>query len=336
MERLKFSILLPVYNGEDVLGEALRSILSQSFTDYELIICDDASTDGTVKVVASFSDPRIKFFRNPKNLGYPGNLENCRQKASGDILYLMGQDDILRKGLLQDTYDIFVADEGIGAVTRPFFWFDESVEKPVRVTPRLNPKRNETVRVTDDFERVFAVFETLGQLSGLALRAKFVDRPFHPDIFPSHIYPFASVFKNHPIVFLKDYSVAVRIGSSQTRKISSIYEKSPLQSWVKMFEEVFCEERFEKLRKHAVRNFAANDYLGLIQIRNYARYRYLLREIGLFLKYRPLNFIDPRFWFFALGTVIMPPFLLIPLVDWYKNNVGAKNYENHFSFQPAF
>lgn len=336
MAGLKFSILLPVYNGEEFLSDTLRSVLSQSFTDYELIICDDVSSDGTEGVVASFPDPRIKFFRNSKNLGYPGNLENCRKKASGDILYLMGQDDILRKGLLQDTCDIFSNDEEIGAVTRPFFWFDESVEKPVRVTPRLNPKQDELVRITDDFARVFTVFETLGQLSGLALRAEFVDRPFHPDIFPSHIYPFADVFKNHPIVFLKDYSMAVRIGSSQTRKISSIYEKSPMQSWVEMFENVFCEERFESFRKYAVQNFIANDYLGLIQIRNYARYRYLLREIGLFLKYRPLNFIDPRFWFFALGTMVMPPALLIPMVDWYKNNIGAKNYENHFSFQPAF
>ena len=335
MARLRFSILLPVYNGEDVLGETVRSILSQSFTDYELIICDDASTDDTPGVVESFSDPRIRFFRNSKNLGYPGNLENCRKKASGDILYLMGQDDILRRGLLQETHDIFATNEEIGAVTRPFFWFDEDIGKPLRVTPQLNPQRDEVVRITDSFERVFTVFETLGQLSGLALRRRFMDRPFHQDIFPCHIYPFASIFKKHPIVFLRDYSVAVRISSSQTRKISSIYEKSPLQSWVQMFESVFPEKEFEDLRRYAIRTFLATDYLGLIQIRNYARYRYLLREIGFFLKYRWENIFSPKFWFFALGTMITPPFLLIPLVDWYKNKINARNYGNYLSFQPA-
>lgn len=323
-----FSILLPTYNGEEVLGETLKSILSQNFTDYELIICDDASTDSTAGVVASFSNPRIRFFKNPKNLGYPGNLENCRRRASGDILYLMGQDDILRKGLLQDTADVFAADEEIGAVTRPFFWFDEDVKKPVRATRRLNPERDEVVEITDGFDRVFAVFGTLGQLSGLALRKKFVDRPFHQDIFPCHIYPFASVFKKHPVVFLKNYSVAVRISSSQTRKISSIYEKSPLQSWVKMFENVFPEKEFEELRKYAIRTFVATDYLGLVQIRNYARYRYLLREIYLLLKYRPLNFLDPRFWFFSLGTMLMPSFLLIRLVDWYKKMIMSRGLES--------
>ncbi len=324
MEGLKFSILLPVYNGEDILGDTLRSILSQSFTDYDLIIGDDVSTDGTVGLIKSFSDPRINLFVNKKNLGYPGNLEACRQKASGDILYLMGQDDILRKGLLQDTHDIFAKNEEIGAVTRPFFWFDESIQKPTRVTPQLNPSKDEIVYITDDLEKVFTVFETLGQLSGLALRRKFVERPFHPDIFPCHIYPFADVFKKHPVVFLKDYSVAVRTSSSQTRNVSSIYEKSPMQSWVKMFEDVFSEEEFESLRRYAIKTFVGTDYLGLIQIRNYARYRYLLREIGLFLKYRWENFFSPKFWFFALGTMIVPPFLLIPLVDWYKKEVVSR------------
>ncbi len=334
MARLRFSILLPVYNGEDVLGDTLRSIFSQSFTDYELIICDDLSTDGTVELVKSLSDPRIKFFVNDKNLGYPGNLENCRRKASGEILYLMGQDDILRKGLLQDTHDIFANDEEIGAVTRPFFWFDESVDQPVRATPRLNPDRNEVVRITDDFERMPTVFETLSQLSGLALRTKFVDRPFHPDIFPSHIYPFASVFKNHPIVFLKDYSVGARIGSSQTRKISSIYEKSPMQSWVDMFETVFCEKEFQDLRNYLIENFAATNYVGLVQIRNYAQYRYLLREIYLLLKYRPQNIISPAFWFFSLGCMVMPPVLLIPLVDWYKSCLNSRRLRNlKFEYQ---
>ena len=83
MTNLKFSILIPAYNGAEVIGDTLRSILSQSFSNYEIIIQDDASTDNTEEVVKSFGDPRIKFFRNEKNLGYPGNLEEARKKADG-------------------------------------------------------------------------------------------------------------------------------------------------------------------------------------------------------------------------------------------------------------
>ncbi len=125
MNDLKFSILVTTYNGGEVIGETLKSILSQSFTNYELIVNDNASTDDTEKVARSFHDPRINFFQNPKNLGYPGNLAKALEHSSGDIIYLMGQDDILGAGALQNTYEAFKISDDIGAVTRPYFWFSK-------------------------------------------------------------------------------------------------------------------------------------------------------------------------------------------------------------------
>lgn len=328
MENLRFSILIPTYNGGEILGETLRSIFSQDFSNYEIIINDDCSTDNTEEVAKSFGDPRMKFFKNEKNLGYPGNLEEARKKATGDIIYLMGQDDILASGALQNTFEVFKNNPEVGAVTRPYFWFDKNIKIPVRAKEQLNPSRDELVKITDNPEKIIAVFKTLDQLSALAYRKKFMDLPFHPDIFPCHIYPFASIFKNHPIVFLKDYNLAVRIASSQCRSVSSIYENSPMQSWVKMFESVFREKEFESLRKYCVKNFVAVNYVGLVQLRNYAKYLYLLREIWFLLKYRWQNIFSLQFWFFSLGCMIIPPFILIPLVDWYKNKINSKKLAN--------
>jgi len=321
---MKFSILIPTYNGAMVIGDTLKSILSQGLTGYEIIIQDDASTDNTEDVISAFNDSRIKFFQNLKNLGYPGNLEEARKKATGDVIYLMGQDDILGVDALENTRKAFQDSEDIGAVTRPYFWFDETIERPVRAKKQLNPNNDEIVRITDNPEKIVAVFETLDQLSGLAYRRKFMDQPFHPDIFPCHVYPFASIFKKHPIVFLKDYNVAVRISSSQSRKISSIYDKSPMQSWVEMFETVFTEKEFQDIGNYCIRNFVAKNYVGLVQIRNYGRYKYVWREIVYLLEYRWQNIFSLQFWFFSLGCVIMSPFLLIPLVDWYKNKVNSR------------
>jgi len=326
-EDLKFSILIPTYNGGDTIGDAIRSILSQNFSNYELIINDDVSSDNTEEAVKSFSDWRISFFKNEKNLGYPRNLEKMRKMAKGDIIYLMGQDDILGKDALLNTYKAFKFSEDVGAVTRPYFWFDKDVKKPVRAKEQLSENDDSLVRIIDSPERVVAVFKTLDQLSGLAYRRKFMDLPFHPDVFPCHIYPFASIMKKHPVVFLRDYNVAVRIASSQCRKISSIYNKSPMQSWVEMFQNVFFEKKFEKIRNYCIKNFVAMNYVGLVQLRNYARYRYLLREIWLLLKYRWKNIFSLQFWFFSLGCIIMPAFLLIPLVDWYKNSINSKNFK---------
>ena len=213
---LKFSILIPTYKGAEIIGETLKSILSQSFDNFEIIIQEDASGDTIEAVVKSFHDKRIRFYCNKKNLSYAVNLEEARKNATGDIIYLMGQDDILAKDALLNTYKAFKISEDIGAVTRPYFWFDENIEKPVRAKERLG-NRDTIVRITDDPKKVIRVFETLDQLSGLAYRAKFMDIPFHTDCFPCHIYPFASILKNHPIVFLKDYNIAVRIATSQTR-----------------------------------------------------------------------------------------------------------------------
>ena len=326
MEALKFSILMPAYNGADFIAQTLNSILSQGFTDYEIVIIDDHSSDGTSDVVNSFKDGRIRFYKNSANLGYPANLRECSRRADGDIIYLMGQDDILGKDALADTFRAFNLSPDIGAVTRPYYWFDAAIDKPVRAKKQLSPVRDEIVSIDDDVQRVIAVYHTLDQLSGLALRKKYIDADFHQDIFPCHAYPFASIFKKHSVVFLKDYNIAVRIRSSQCRNLSSIYDKSPLQSWVDMFNSVFSEERYKNIKKYCIKNFAAVNYVGLVQIRNYARYRYLWREIMLLIKYRWQNIFSPQFWFFSLGTIIMPPALLIPLVDWFKNRVNSKRF----------
>ena len=249
MNDLKFSILIPTYNGAEVIGDTLRSLLSQSFQNFEIIIQDDASKDNTIEFIKSFKDPRIKIYQNAKNIGYSENLESLSKKAAGDIIYLMGQDDILGENALLETHYAFKISDDIGAVARPYFWFDEEITKPVRATKQLNPNKNEIVRVTDDFARIILTLDVAGQLSGLAMRKKYLDTPFHKDIFPCHVYPFAAILKKHPIVFLKDYNLAVRIRSSQCRSVSLIYDKSPIESWVDFWNNVFPEKKFgETLR----------------------------------------------------------------------------------------
>ena len=329
---MKFSILIPTCNGAEVIGDTLRSILSQSFQNFEIIIQDDASTDNTIKVIESFGDPRIKIFKNEKNLGYSKNLDSLSKRGEGELVYLMGQDDILGEGALLETAKAFEMSDDVGAVARPYFWFDEKIEKPVRATKQLNPHKDEIVKITDDFDRLVLTIDVAGQLSGLAMRRKFMDTPFHDDIFPCHVYPFIAILKKHPIVFLKDYNLAVRIRSSQCRSISSIYDKSPVESWVDFANNVFGEREFEKFRKYFIKSYVTKNYVGLVQIRNYTKYRYLLREIWYLLKYRWENVWSPTFWFFSLGCVVAPPFILVPLVDWYKNRINSKKLR-HIKFR---
>lgn len=327
-ESLKFNILLPTYNGAEVVGDTLRSIFSQTFSNYEIIVGDDASTDGTVGVIKQFQKKygKIRLYVSKKNLGYSKNLEKLRQRARGDVIFLMGQDDILAQDALLKTYNAFLVSKDIGAVTRPYFWFYEKVEKPVRIKRRISDKKDVVLTLSSPLDQVITMFSTLDQLSGLAYRREYMDIPFHEDIFPCHVYPFASIFKKHPVVFLKDYVVAVRITSSQARKVSRIYDKSPMESWVEMFETVYSGKKYKEFRKKMIKNFVATNYVGLLQIKNFSRrpYFYTLREIYYLLRYRWRNIFSPLFWILSLFTLLTPRFILVRLVDWYKNNIYAK------------
>lgn len=65
----KVTVLMPVYNGERYLHEAIDSIFAQTFTDFEFLIIDDASTDSTPEIPRSYNDPRIRIVTNEENLG---------------------------------------------------------------------------------------------------------------------------------------------------------------------------------------------------------------------------------------------------------------------------
>lgn len=328
-------IIIPTYNGSNCITETIKSILSQDFKDFRILVCDDASKDDTVKTIQQVKDSRIIILENKNNLGYSKNLERARQHATAEFIYLMGQDDIMAKQTLKNTIKAFKISKNIGAVTRPYFWFDKNIKIPVRAKNQLNPKKNTIVKITDNPKKVIRVFETLDQLSGLAYRREFMDIPFHEDIFPAHIYPFASIFKKHPIVFLKDYNIAVRIASSQTRSLSSIYTKSPLLSWVEMVKSIYSEKKYQKVQKYLIKDFITKNYVGLVQLRNYAKYKYLLREIWYLIKFNWENIFSFSFWFFSIGCIVTPTKILIPMVDWYKNKIYSKSLK-HIKFDFKF
>ena len=72
----KISVIIPMYNAEKYLRTCIESVLNQTFTDFELILIDDCSTDKTLEIAKSFDDPRIRLIFNEKNLGSPGVFRN--------------------------------------------------------------------------------------------------------------------------------------------------------------------------------------------------------------------------------------------------------------------
>lgn len=101
MAKPTISVLMPVYNGEKYLHEAISSVLGQTFADFELIICDDNSDDSTEKIVKAFSDPRIKYSKNQTRLGLAENRNTTLIKALGSYIAILDADDVALPSRLQ-------------------------------------------------------------------------------------------------------------------------------------------------------------------------------------------------------------------------------------------
>lgn len=92
---------MPVFNGEPFLAAAVHSVLAQTFPNFELLIFDDQSADGSLALLETFADPRIILHRNAVNLGPERNWNQCLAAARGKYIKLFHQDDLLAPECLE-------------------------------------------------------------------------------------------------------------------------------------------------------------------------------------------------------------------------------------------
>jgi glycosyltransferase involved in cell wall biosynthesis len=103
----RLSIGLPVYNGEKYLAESLDALLGQSYEDFELIISDNASTDGTAEICRQYlkQDSRIRYTRQPRNIGAAPNHNFVVAQAKGELFKWASYDDLYAHNLLKSCVD---------------------------------------------------------------------------------------------------------------------------------------------------------------------------------------------------------------------------------------
>lgn len=119
MTQPQITVALPVYNGEQYIAIAIKSVLTQTFSDFELLILDNCSTDHTLEIIRTFSDPRIRLIVNPENLGMIGNWNLAVSLATGKYIKILSHDDLLAPSCLAEQIDGFLKypSQNIGIVT---------------------------------------------------------------------------------------------------------------------------------------------------------------------------------------------------------------------------
>jgi glycosyltransferase involved in cell wall biosynthesis len=117
MDKPLVSILIPVYNRQDLIVEAAESALNQTYQNIEIIIVDNASTDNTWEVCNQLAkkDSRIKIWQNDRNIGPVLNWEKCIEKAQGEYGKILFSDDLIQPNFLEETIP-FLEDSQVGFV----------------------------------------------------------------------------------------------------------------------------------------------------------------------------------------------------------------------------
>ena len=106
---------IPIRNGQNYIREGLESILAQTMTDFEVVICDNASTDSTEAIVREFADrdPRVRYFRNERNLGPAGNHNRCVERATGKYFRWQAHDDLIAPTYLEKVVGVMEKDSTV-------------------------------------------------------------------------------------------------------------------------------------------------------------------------------------------------------------------------------
>ncbi len=115
VKKPKLSIGMPIYNAEEFLRDRLDSLLSQPFSDFELIISDDASIDSTLDICKEYlsKDKRIRYIRQEKNIGMSANFHFVLHKANGEYFFWAAQDDITLPGFIEKNIEVLDNNENI-------------------------------------------------------------------------------------------------------------------------------------------------------------------------------------------------------------------------------
>ncbi len=134
-----FSVIMPVYNKEKYVARAVKSVLSQSFEDFELIIIDDGSGDGSISEIRKIKDKRIRIYGLKRNRGASYARNAGIKKAKGDYIAFLDADDEYLNGFLEEINRLIKKYKGFGFFAASFLFVDK---KGVKTHKRFGLKKD--------------------------------------------------------------------------------------------------------------------------------------------------------------------------------------------------
>lgn len=154
------SVLMSVYNGAPTLEKAAASVLAQTYRDLELILCDDASTDDTWRIMQRIAaqDARVTIFQNKTNLGLGASLNGCLSRAGGEYIARQDADDVSDPDRIERTMDFLLSSGAPYAACGVRVFDDTGIwstrQYPQKITKHIIAQKNPFFHPTMVFRRV--------------------------------------------------------------------------------------------------------------------------------------------------------------------------------------
>lgn len=207
IQQPEISVLLPVYNSEKYVFEAVQSILQQSYSDFELIILNDGSQDDSEKIIRSFTDQRIQYIRNEKNIGLIATLNNGLKIAKGAFIARMDADDIALPNRLEQQVHFLRNNPDVGMCGTHFIPFGKN-----NASAPVLPHLNDEVRMT-------LIFRSAMAHPSVMMRKGLIDEfnlSYHVDYPAAEDYKLWTDFALHgKMVNLKEVLLKYRVHENQ-------------------------------------------------------------------------------------------------------------------------
>lgn len=212
------SICIPVYNSEKTIASTLQSILTQTYQNLEIIIAENASTDHTLAILETFSDSRMKIYKNNKTIMGEKNFSRCIELATGDYIAIFHADDLYMPDMVQKQVNAFQENPSIGAV---FTWANYINEVGGVIGEHKLPVEVKNKTIFDFSEILISI---LRNGNFLMCPSAMVRSEIYKELAPFKDDPFGSsadldmwlrILEKHTIAILNENLMSYRISKTQ-------------------------------------------------------------------------------------------------------------------------
>lgn len=230
----KVSILMTIYNHQNYLEQSIKSILKQSYKNWELIACENGSNDNSRNILKNFKDKRIKKFYFKKNIGRTKCLNYALKKANGKYIAILDSDDIAMPNRFSKQIT-FIEKKNVSLVGS---WFSR-IDNDGKITQKLKYSMENSF-----FIRKILFFNTIGH-STIMFKKKIIDKIGN--------YPSSFKFMQDYAFFLKVYK-KFKIGIIQNNLTNCRYHHQDSETF-RVYRSHLIEKEHKKLLKWSNKNF---------------------------------------------------------------------------------